>query len=313
MTSTLEAPGCPRCGETMVLKTAERGSYAGQQFWACPRFPKCWGKRGISGQAVATVSHEPAPSAVSSAVSPAPGASAQATFERRLAARRNRVRAAWPVLVGITLILMVLAYLVGLSLGLPWLGATAAALVAMAMLYLVVDRPQFIDAWRVGAEGERKTGRRLAELESAGFVVLHDRLAPGYGGNIDQLVIGRSGVWVVETKSLKGSVELTNDRLFVNGQARDKIIDQVYREATATQIALGDALKPLGVTATPVLCLHRARLPWFDRQIRGVTLVNGRSLARLIRNAPTVLTAEQTQGIAAAAQRILVAARSRKG
>ena len=32
---------CPRCGNTMVLRTAKRGSNAGIQFWGCSNYPKC--------------------------------------------------------------------------------------------------------------------------------------------------------------------------------------------------------------------------------------------------------------------------------
>jgi hypothetical protein len=32
---------CPKCGNQMVLKTAKKGKYKGQQFWGCKNFPKC--------------------------------------------------------------------------------------------------------------------------------------------------------------------------------------------------------------------------------------------------------------------------------
>jgi hypothetical protein len=304
MTSIAEAPSCPRCGETMVLRTAGRGAYAGQQFWACPRFPQCWGKRGIAGQAPAE-----AEAVRETPVSNEAGASAQATFERRLAARKKRVRALWPVMVGITLVLMVLAYLVGLSLGLPWLGASAAAVVALVMLWVVVDRPQFVDAWRIGAEGERKTSSKLRDLEAQGFIVLDDRRAPGYGGNIDHLVIGPTGVWAVETKSLKGSVEVASGRLVVNGGNQDKIVDQVYRQATAIQIALREVLAPAAIGVIPVLCVHRARLPLIDRDIQGVQLTTIKTLTKTVSAGPTRLSAAQIADIAEAANRIMPKAR----
>lgn len=40
-----DAPACPRCGTTMVVRTAKRGANAGSQFWACPRYPDCQGTR----------------------------------------------------------------------------------------------------------------------------------------------------------------------------------------------------------------------------------------------------------------------------
>ncbi len=32
---------CPKCGSTMVLRTAKQGANAGKQFWGCSAFPKC--------------------------------------------------------------------------------------------------------------------------------------------------------------------------------------------------------------------------------------------------------------------------------
>lgn len=32
---------CPRCGGTLVLRTASRGANAGNQFYGCANYPKC--------------------------------------------------------------------------------------------------------------------------------------------------------------------------------------------------------------------------------------------------------------------------------
>lgn len=32
---------CPKCGSSMVLRTAKRGTNVGKQFWGCSAFPKC--------------------------------------------------------------------------------------------------------------------------------------------------------------------------------------------------------------------------------------------------------------------------------
>ena len=40
-------PRCPICGEKMVVRTAQRGKNAGQEFLGCPNFPKCRGTRAF--------------------------------------------------------------------------------------------------------------------------------------------------------------------------------------------------------------------------------------------------------------------------
>ncbi|HEX2765666.1 MAG TPA: nuclease-related domain-containing protein [Candidatus Limnocylindria bacterium] len=198
---------------------------------------------------------------------------------------------------------MTAIYLVLQAVSGPVLGAVAAATVGVA-LFIAVDRLDVARSWRIGAEGERKTASYLAELEPAGFIVRHDRRVPGYGGNVDHIAMGPSGVWVIETKSYRGSVEIFGDKLEVNGQPRDRIVDQVYKEAVALQIALGDRLSSIGVTVRPVLCLHRAKLGWFDRAVRGVQIVDGRGLAKLLSDGQRRLADEQITGLAAEVDRL---------
>ena len=226
------------------------------------------------------------------------GGSAQAEFDRRRNRRTERIRRIWPLAVGVTLIVMLVVYLVVQASVSPAWGAAAAGGVGLLMLSALIEMPQTTDAWRVGAEGERRTARDLDGLADAGFVVLHDRKVAGYGGNLDHIAIGPSGVWAIETKSLAGKVEIHGDSLTIGRRRQDKIIDQVYREATALQIAMGERLTRLGVTVTPVVCLHRAELPWFNKTVRGVRLASGRQLARLLREGEVRLSADQVQALA---------------
>ena len=39
---------CPRCGSALVLRTAKKGSRAGQRFWGCSAFPKCRAMQNIT-------------------------------------------------------------------------------------------------------------------------------------------------------------------------------------------------------------------------------------------------------------------------
>lgn len=274
----------------MVLRTAGRGALAGQDFWGCPRYPACRGTIDIQTSSPSG----PAPSATASAA----GTSAQAEFDRRRAHTRERIRNSWPLLVGVTLVVMVAAYLgVDGWLG-PSMGAMAAIGVAAVFGLGVLSLPQTTTAWLKGAEGERRTARHLVGLEEAGFVVLHDRRVPGYGGNLDHVAIGPSGVWAIETKRLTGKVEIFGDELRIGGRRRDRIIDQTYREAIAVQVALRDHLDPLGLTVTPIICLHDGELPWFNKTVRGVRLASGRGLVRQISEGAERLTGEQVQRLA---------------
>jgi hypothetical protein len=142
-------------------------------------------------------------------------------------------------------------------------------------------------------------------------VIFHDRRVPGYGGNLDHIAIGPSGIWAVETKRLAGKVVIDGDELRIGGRRQSRILDQVYRQAAAVQIALRDQLDPLAITVTPIVCLHAGELPWFNRTVRGVQLVSGRGLARTLRSNRTRLTPQQVQALADAASNRLISAPAR--
>jgi Nuclease-related domain len=63
-------------------------------------------------------------------------------------------------------------------------------------------------AWRRGAAGERRTARLLAPLERQGWAVLHDLAVPGSRANLDHLVIGPGGVFVIDSKQYGGRLQL---------------------------------------------------------------------------------------------------------
>jgi hypothetical protein len=68
-------------------------------------------------------------------------------------------------------------------------------------------------AWRRGAQGERRTARLLDRLVCDGYVVFHDLAVPGSPANVDHLVIGPSGVFMIDSKQWSGSVHQDADGL----------------------------------------------------------------------------------------------------
>lgn len=45
VSSPAERPSCPKCGSSMVQRTAKRGDNAGGTFWGCSQYPSCRGIR----------------------------------------------------------------------------------------------------------------------------------------------------------------------------------------------------------------------------------------------------------------------------
>lgn len=114
-------------------------------------------------------------------------------------------------------------------------GGLVTSLVGLA---LVVAVRRFADCqaddalrWLGGAAAERRVGGELDSLRCEGFVVMHD-IEQSYEGNVDHLVSGPTGVFMVETK-----------------QRRYKEGDLVKARRQAAKIH-----DDLGVWVTPVIC-----------------------------------------------------------
>jgi len=107
------------------------------------------------------------------------------------------------------------------------------------------------DAWDRGAAGEEATARALALLPSE-WTVLHDVRWPGRPkANIDHVVIGPGGVFVIDSKHWSGTVAVADGVLRQNGRSREKYVAAVADAALAVTGVIGQ------VPAVPVLCFVR--------------------------------------------------------
>lgn len=110
----------------------------------------------------------------------------------------------------------------------------------------LIDRELWnVRAWRRGADGERMVGEMLeTELPDA-YCVFNDVCFPGRRANIDHLVIGPSGVFVLNTKNWRGTVGWSEDgkTLLWNGVPDSK---------TTVNAALGEAMKVREIIRTLV-------------------------------------------------------------
>jgi len=64
--------------------------------------------------------------------------------------------------------------------------------------------------WDIGAEGEESVIRALQNLDSS-FKVVNDIFLPGDRQNIDHVVVGSAGIFVIETKNHNGIIKCKED------------------------------------------------------------------------------------------------------
>ncbi len=138
-------------------------------------------------------------------------------------------------------------------------------------------------AWERGAEGESATARLLAGLPPE-WTVLHDLRWPGRRfANIDHLVIGPGGVFVVDSKNWTGRVQVQDGVLRQNGRGRENAVAGCADAA----LAVAGLVPMYAAMVHPVLCFVR------DDELRGwssgVILCSSSTLLEMLVSRPSVL------------------------
>jgi hypothetical protein len=159
--------------------------------------------------------------------------------------------------------------------GLPWAGLVGLAVAVLVGWRLRFRPSEQARTWQRGAQGERRTARLLRRLARVGFVVFHDLAVPGFQANVDHLVIGPTGVFVIDSKQWTGNVHQGADGLIWHNHYRlDRTLETVRWEAET----IG---RMLGTRAAALLCVHGAHVQGGGVDAQGVAIVP----AQLLRSA----------------------------
>jgi hypothetical protein len=104
-----------------------------------------------------------------------------------------------------------------------------------------------------GAVGEERTAARLMDLPTE-WTALHDVRWPGRRfANIDHIVIGPAGIFVVDSKNWSGSITVSGGVLRQNGRSRE----QAVAGCADSALAVSERAGPYARYFFPVLCFVR--------------------------------------------------------
>ncbi len=187
-----------------------------------------------------------------------------------------------------------------------FVGLVFAGLAAITLAKAFWGPRQTTVAWRKGAEGEERLGRRLNKLEEHGFHVLHDLQVPGSKANVDHLVIGPTGLFAVDAKNYTGGLTFSEGTLWHGRFPLTEKLATTRWEAERVSRTLAVTVDESACCAQPVMCILGAELPRKKFEIDGVHVVSGgRRLVRDIRDGRVVMSEEEVADLTDRAVRLL--------
>jgi Nuclease-related domain len=224
-----------------------------------------------------------------------PGGSAQARWRRLRAAEWTAWTRSLPWRAALTLGVGAAGGLLG-HLVAPRMSLVLGALAAMAVGWGLRFRPSpEAVARRRGASGERRTARLLDPLERHGWAVLHDLAVPTSRANLDHLVIGPGGVFVIDSKHYRRRLQLDPfGRLWHGRYPLAPPCGRCRSRPTGPLRSFSDP----GVAVAPIVAVHGAQVPWGKVVTDGVPVLSARRLPSMLRQLPAVLGPERVAVLA---------------
>jgi hypothetical protein len=245
------------------------------------------------------------------------GRSAQVEYDRRYAEWRTSRRQALLRWVPPALLFAVLGgWYMATATGIRPLGVIFGVLVVGAVADVLYRPPGVLAEWRRAAAGERATGKLLTRSRSDGYAVLHDRRTVRGDIDVEHLVIGPGGMFLLDSKNwatLSEPVRILSGRFWIGREPQTDLLDRLRAEAAgvADEVRGGldsgpESERTQGsLPVTPVVVVHGARVAGAPRVLSGVAVLEGGQLLRYLSRAERVWAAEQVRRVSAAAERAL--------
>lgn len=145
-----------------------------------------------------------------------------------------------------------------------------------------------------GALAEERVAARLGSLPE-GYQGFHDLDFNGF--NIDHVVVGPGGIFLIETKSHRGRITSDGENLLLNGKAPVKnFLTQTWRQTKDLELFLWKQTSKEW-KIKPVLCFSNAFVG-VREPVKGVTIARIGYLNKFLMRQPHVMKREDVEWIA---------------
>ncbi|MFB4285576.1 DUF3180 family protein [Nonomuraea sp. MTCD27] len=188
------------------------------------------------------------------------------------------------------------------------LGVMAAILTAIGDMVYRTKKRSSVPAWRRISSVERCTEGQLKKLERSGYRALYARVIPSSNEQIDHLVVGPTGVYVVDSERwdarLAVHVRSHHNELFHGPFNQRPLLDKARRKASEASRLISKAVGRQ-ITVVPALAIYGPWIPWNVLNVRDVDVFDGRRVRRWITKRETTLTDGNVEKIYEAARAAL--------
>ncbi len=185
---------------------------------------------------------------------------------------KGTVAGLWPVFLATFAAGFATAF--GIFRSLQW-GIAALCVVLVGAIFGLMHGLRRIERFFVGARGEERVSRILAEISDK-YHVFNDFVAGRT--HVDHVVVGPAGVFAVETKFWRGRVTIEDGHILVDGRLPSRApLSQVLREAAKVKAALAKA--GWDGPVTPVLVFASDTFQARVADLNGAVVINSRDLA----------------------------------
>ncbi|MGY4969001.1 UvrD-helicase domain-containing protein [Streptomyces nigrescens] len=154
---------------------------------------------------------------------------------------------------------------------------------------------QRAERWEAASEGERRVAAQLLMLTERGWRLLVDRRWPGTrAANVDMLLIGPGGVFVIDVKNWRAAPEASGGRLRAGGFSRDEHRRKLLAVTKAAESAVASlGMSPVAVRPLLAFAGHRV-----DAELGRIRLLGEREIGPALLSERTRLSTESVRALA---------------
>ncbi|MFG2284951.1 UvrD-helicase domain-containing protein [Streptomyces sp. NPDC048595] len=154
---------------------------------------------------------------------------------------------------------------------------------------------QQAERWEAASEGEQRVAAQLLMLTERGWRLLVDRRWPGTrAANVDMLLIGPGGVFVIDVKNWRAAPEPSCGRLLAGGFSRDEHRRKLLAVTKAAEVAVASlGMSPVAVR--PLMAFAGQRV---DTELGRVRLLGEHEIGPALLSERTRLPAASVRALA---------------